>query len=77
MVEQYIPGNTNQLIPYDIKAFCFYGVIKLILIIDKNGAKIKYEWLDENFARIDTGRFKESLFQSNFKNMTLIAYAKN
>ncbi|OTG79574.1 hypothetical protein B9T31_16935 [Acinetobacter sp. ANC 4558] len=77
MVEQYIPGFGGEIIPYDIKLFCFYGAIKLILVIDRNSSKLRHEWLDENFKRVNTGRFNDSLFVSNFNNPAIMNIGKS
>lgn len=76
MVEQYIPGYKNKTIPYDIKLFCFYGVVELILIIDRNDEKLRHEWLNGDFKPVNTGRFNDSLFTSNFKNSVVVDFAK-
>lgn len=76
MIEEYVTSELLGGIPYDVKVFCFYGVVKLILVIDRNNSKLRYDWLDENFSRVNTGRFNDSLFNSEFKDQKAIDYAK-
>ena len=65
MIEEFIVKNKQEQTPaVDLKFYCFYGKVALILEITRF-PEIKYCWWTPGGDRISTGKYEEDLFQGS------------
>ena len=60
-MEELVQMEENQP-AIDVKFYCFYGVVGLILEIDRTN-KIQYCWWDKEGNMINTGKYQDQLFE--------------
>ena len=77
MVEELIVKNSEELLPAkDLKFYCFYGKVALILEIDRF-PELRYCWWTPDGKRIRTGKYDDALFHGEGISIEEIEDAKS
>ncbi|WP_347452900.1 ATP-grasp fold amidoligase family protein [Acinetobacter thermotolerans] len=71
MVEELIQGED---IARDVKFYCFYGEIGLILESNRIPS-LKRCWYDKDFSKVKTGKYNNNLFEGSGENLEELSKA--